>query len=98
MLKFHLFDAESLGALGVDLVLHIHAFEWKISKEHPEEEDTDGPDVDLVVINMLFEDLGGHIGGSPAECVHVFVILPAKSQVAYLDNITVWLSFGRVRD
>lgn len=37
MLQLHLLDAEAFRALGVDFVLHVHALEGEIAKEHPEE-------------------------------------------------------------
>lgn len=94
MLQLHLLYAEALGALGVDFVFHVHAFEGKIAEEHPKEEHSNSPNVDLVVVDLLLENLRGHVRSCSTKCVHVFVVLSTKSQVAYLDNIAIRFGFG----
>lgn len=76
--QFHFFNVETLGALGVDLVLHINAFEGKISKKNFKEKYSYCPDIDLIIIYLFFENLWGHIRSSSTESVHILVIFTAK--------------------
>lgn len=85
----HLLDIEALGAFRIDLILHVDAFEWKVSEQHLEHQHTHSPHIHLVIVYLLLEDLGSHVGSSPAESVHIFIVLPAKTHIAYLDHISI---------
>ena len=79
MSEFHLLNIESLCAFRVDFILHVDAFEGKVSKEHAEEENSHCPDIHLIIVNLFFEDLWGHIRCGSAESVDILIILSAKS-------------------
>ncbi len=85
MFKLHFFNIEAFGALRIDLVLHIDAFEGEVSVEHAEHQHSDCPDIHLVIIDFFFEDLGSHVGGSAAKSIDIFIVLTTKSQIADFD-------------
>ena len=77
--QLHLLNAEALCTFRVNLILHVDTFERKVSEEHAEEENSYCPDIHLIVVNLLFKDFWGHIGGGSAECIDILIILSAKS-------------------
>lgn len=93
VLQLHLFDIETLGALRIDLVLHVDTLKGEVSVEHPKHQNSNCPDVYFVVINFFFKDLGSHVGSSATKSIDIFVILATKSQITNLDQISIRLNF-----
>lgn len=94
MFKFHLFDVETLSTFGANFIVHVDTLEREVPKEHPEQENPYGPYINFIVINLFSKDLRGHVWSSSTEGIDVLIIFSTKPQIADLDCIAIWFSFG----
>ena len=93
MFEFHLLDTKAFGTFRVDLVFHIDAFEWKVTKEHSEKKNADCPDINFVIVDLFFEDLRSHVRSGSTESVDIFIVFSTESQIAYFDCVAVRFRF-----
>ena len=88
MLEFHFLDVEAFCALGADFILHVDAFEGKISEKHAKHQNSHCPHIHFVTVDFFVEDLRGHVGCSAAKCIDILIILSAESQITNFDAIS----------
>ena len=62
-------DRSDQLALAVVLAGLDHESEWSSADEHFVDEDTDAPDVDLLVVCLVLDHLRGEVLRSPADLV-----------------------------
>jgi hypothetical protein len=79
MFQLHLFNVETFCTFWVDFVFHVYTFKREVSIKHSKHQHSHCPNINFIIIDLFFKDLGSHIGGSAAKSIDIFVILTTKA-------------------